>query len=276
MQTSPANVGTLAIVIVSHNTRRELDACLRSIHEHPPRVSHEVVVVDNASRDGSADAVRAAWPGVRVIALDRNVGFSAGNNAGIRATASALVLLLNSDTMVPDGAIDRLVAALDELPGASIVGPQIVDADGNPELSFGQMLSPFVELRRKLVVRYASASRIATMTSETREVDWVSGACLLVRRRDAEAAGLLDERYFMYCEDVDFCAAVRRNGGRVYFTPAAQIVHLRGRSWRTNPGATSEGYRRSQLAFYRKHHPAWEPILRLYLALQGKLPINRG
>ena len=266
----------LAIVIVSHNTRRDLEACLRSLHEHPPHTSHEIIVVDNASGDGTADAVRAQWPHVRVLALDTNVGFSAGSNAGIRATSSDLVLLLNSDTIVPEAAIDRMVSALGELPGASIVGPRILDAAGNPELSFGDMLSPFVELRRKLLVRYASPSRIAAMTSQTREVDWVTGACLLVRRGDAEAAGLLDERYFMYCEDVDFCAAVRRNGGRVYFAPVAQIIHLRGRSWRASPAATSEGYRRSQLAFYRKHHPAWEPILRLYLALQGKLPINRG
>jgi GT2 family glycosyltransferase len=276
MHTSSPQAISLSIVIVSHNTRPDLDACLRSLHEHPPRIPHQIAVVDNASRDGSVEAVRAQWPGVMVVALDRNVGFSAGNNAGIRATTSDLVLLLNSDTTVPDGAVDRLVAALDELPGASIVGPRILDADGSPELSFGRMLSPFAELKQKLTVRYASASRIASMTSRTREVDWVSGACLLVRRRDAEAAGLLDERYFMYCEDVDFCAAVRRNGGRVYFTPAAQIVHLRGRSWRANPGGAEDTYRRSQLAFYRKHHPAWEPILRLYLALQGKLPINRG
>ena len=110
------------------------------------------------------------------------------------------------------------------------------------------------------------------MTSKTRQVDWVTAACLLVRRRDAEAAGLLDERYFMYCEDVDFCAAVRANGGKVYFTPLAQIVHLRGRSWRANPAATADSYRRSQLAFYRKHHPCWAPLLKPYLALRGKLP----
>ena len=266
----------LTIVIVSHNTRSDLENCLRSLHEHAPRVSHDIVVVDNASRDGSVEAVRAQWPGVQVIALDTNVGFPAGNNAAIRATSSEFVLLLNSDTIVPEGAIELLVGELRTLPGASIAGPKIVDASGNPELSYGSMISPTAELRQKLLQRFASPERIELMTSRTREVDWVSGACLLVRRKDAEAAGLMDERYFMYCEDVDFCAAVRANGGKVYFTPAARIVHLRGRSWRASPAATAESYRRSQLAFYRKHHPAWEPILRLYLALQGKLPINRG
>ncbi len=262
----------LAIVIVSHNTKAELENCLRSLYEHPPRVLHEVTVVDNASRDGSAEMVRSHWPGVRVIRLDTNVGFAAGNNAGIRQTASDLLLLLNSDTIVPAGAIDHLISALQELPRAAVVGPRIVDGEGRPELSFGRMIGPFAELRQKMLVRFASPGQLRALTSKVREVDWVTAACLLVRRRDAEAAGLFDERYFLYCEDVDFCAAIRANGGTVYFTPAAQIVHLRGRSWRASPVATAERYRRSQLAFYQKHHPGWAPILKLYLGLRGKLP----
>ena len=264
----------LSILIVSYNARRELENCVRSLQVHPPLVAHEVVVIDNASTDGSADVVRAQFPAVRVVPLAANVGFARANNEGIRHTAGELILLLNSDTVVPEGAVDRLVRAMRELPGASIVGPRLVDAQGTAELSFGRMLSPWAELRQKLIVRTAGSRKIAAMTSQTRLVDWVSGACLLVRRRDAEAAGLLDERYFMYCEDVDFCAAVRANGGRVYFTPAAEVVHLRGRSRASAPQATAHAYRRSQLAFYRKHHPAWAPILRLYLGIRGKLPIN--
>jgi GT2 family glycosyltransferase len=267
----------LAIVIVNHNTRKDLENCLQSLHDHPPNVLHEIVVVDNASRDGSVEAVRSRWPDVRVIALNSNVGFASANNEGIRRSESELVLLLNSDTIVPHGAIDRLIAALRELPGASVVGPKIVNGDGRSELSYGRMMTPLSELRQKLLVRYASPMRLAAMTSRTRRVDWVTGACMLVRRRDAEAAGLLDERYFMYCEDVDFCAAVRANGGKIYFTPLAQIVHLRGRSWRPGSatGSDSDSYHRSQLAFYRKHHPAWALILKAYLTLRGKLPNGR-
>jgi hypothetical protein len=262
----------LTIIIVSYNTRTDLENCLQSLHDHPPRVSHEIVVVDNASRDGSVDAVRSRWPGVTIIALNSNVGFASATNAAIRRTESELVLLLNSDTIVPEGAIDRLIAAMRELPDAAVVGPKIVDGNGLSELSYGRMMTPLAELRQKLFVRYASPLKLSWLTSETRPVDWVSGACMLVRRRDAEAAGLLDERYFMYCEDVDFCAAIRANGGTIYFTPLAQIVHLRGRSWRAGPAATATYYRRSQLAFYRKHHPAWAPLLKAYLALRGKLP----
>jgi GT2 family glycosyltransferase len=107
-------------------------------------------------------------------------------------------------------------------------------------------------------------SRVEALTRQPHSPDWVSGACLLVRREDAEAVGLLDERYTMYTEDVDFCAALRARGRRVLFTPAVEIVHLRGRSAATAPAATRAAYRRSHVAFYQKHHPAWAPLLRLY------------
>ena len=105
------------------------------------------------------------------------------------------------------------------------------------------------------------------MTRREQWPDWVSGACLLVRRRDAEAVGLLDERFFMYTEDVDFCAAIRARGGRVLFSPRVEIVHARGRSAASAPAATHAAYRRSQLAFYEKHHPGLAPLLRLYVRL---------
>jgi GT2 family glycosyltransferase len=209
---------------------------------------------------------------VRSIPLDANVGFAKANNIGFRQTQSELVLLLNSDTIVPAGAIDGLIRAMRALPGAAVAGPRLVDANGVAELSFGRMMGPFAELRQKLLNRVDSRDRIEDMTSGGQEVDWVSGACLLVRRSEAEAAGLLDERYFMYCEDVDFCAAVRGRGGRVYFTPATEVVHLGGRSGRMDRPATQTAYRQSHLAFYEKHHPGWAPLLRLYLAVQGKLP----
>jgi GT2 family glycosyltransferase len=234
-------------------------------------VDHEILVVDNASTDGTVDNVRAQWPGVRLIEAGSNLGFAKANNIGIRQSFGELVLLLNGDTLVPSGAIDALVAALDKRPEVAIAGPRLVDAHGRAELSFGRMISPFNEIRQKL----RAHGNVERLTSTERSVDWVSGACLLVRRADAEAVGLLDERFFMYTEDVDFCAAVRARGRKVLFTPAAEIVHLRGRSRLAAPHATEMLYRRSQLAFYEKHHPDWAPILRFYLRLRGRLPDNR-
>lgn len=269
---------SLSIIIVSYNARAHLEVCLRSLAAAPPAIPHQIVVVDNASGDGSAAAVRAGWPGVTVIELPANAGFAAGNNAGIRATRGDLILLLNNDTIVPPGAIDRLVARLRAHPGAAVAGPRLVDASQRVELSFGPMISPWAELRQKWTAAlYARGVGMATRWVERaasleREVDWVSGACLLVRRDAAERAGLLDERFFLYTEDVDFCAAIRANGGRILFTPESEIVHLRGRSRATAPAAMNAAYRRSHLAFYEKHHPAWAPLLRLYLRVKGQLP----
>lgn len=267
----------LSIVIVNFNGRGHLENCLRSLSAHPPATAHEVVVVDNASTDDSAE-IAAGFPAVRLLRLPVNAGFSAGNNAGIRATGGELVLLLNNDTVVPEGAIDRLVARLDAHPDAAVAGPRLVDAQGEPELSFGPMITPFGELRQKIVTGLhargvpLASSWVRRATSREHAVDWVSGACLLVRRKVAEQVGLLDERFFLYTEDVDFCASVRAAGWKVLFTPAAEIVHLRGRSRATAARQMNAAYRRSHLAFYEKHHPRWVWLLRLYLRGKNQLP----
>jgi N-acetylglucosaminyl-diphospho-decaprenol L-rhamnosyltransferase len=270
----------LSIVIVSFNARTDLERCLQSldsVHGAPTRRSHEIIVVDNASTDGSADAARR-WQDVQVIETGANLGFASGSNIGIRASCGTNLLLLNSDTIVPAGALDLMIDALDRHSDVAVVGPRLVDAAGRAELSFGRMIGPLNELRQKILMRGHAAQQTVISSSVDRATrqeqfpDWVSGACLLVRRRDADAVGLLDERYFMYLEDVDFCAAIRARGRRVLFAPAAEVVHLRGQSARSTAAAaasTSVAYRRSQLAFYEKHHPGWVPLLRLYLRLRG-------
>lgn len=261
-------MSVLSIVIVSFNARADLQACLLSLKKAPPSPpvdDHEVIVVDNDSADGSAEAAERI-PGVRVIRMGRNAGFPAANNAGIRESRGDLLLLLNSDTLVPPGALDRLVGRLLATDTAAIAGPRLVDAAGRPELSFGRMITPLNELRQKR----RPAEWIQAETAREQFVDWVSGACLLVRRADADAAGLLDERFFLYTEDVDFCHAVRARGRKVLFTPAAEVTHLRGRSRASQPDASRAAYRRSHIAFYQKHHPAWVPLLKLYLRLKGE------
>jgi N-acetylglucosaminyl-diphospho-decaprenol L-rhamnosyltransferase len=274
-------VADLSIIIVSFNTAGELTQCLASLRDHPPAVPHDTVVVDNASSDSTVETLRSSWPGVRLIGNTANVGFAAANNIGIRATSGEFVLLLNSDTIVPAGALDTLVDALKARPALAAIGPRLVDAEGRTEVSFGPMMGPFNELRQKLLVtlharRVGPVSRLVDRRARRwQEPDWVSGACLLVRRADAVAAGLLDERYFLYAEDVDFCAALRALGKRIGFSPDAEVVHLRGASRRSRPEASERAYRRSQLAFYAKHHPAWAGMLRTYLRVRGALPPDR-
>jgi GT2 family glycosyltransferase len=263
----------LSIVIVSFNAHADLERCLASLHQPPPVASHEIIVVDNASTDDSVQAA-LGWPDVRLLRSPINRGFAAANNIGIRQSSGQHVLLLNSDTIVRPGTIDRLLGELGRHPEAAAIGPRLVDVKGQPELSFGAMITPLAELRQRRLVRGlergdpAILQQVDAMTRQERSPDWISGACLLVRRADAEAVGLLDERYFMYTEDVDFCAALRARGRRVLFTPSVEVIHLRGRSAATAPEATRAAYRRSHLAFYQKHHPALAPIIQLYRRLR--------
>jgi GT2 family glycosyltransferase len=262
----------LSIIIVSYNARADLERCLTSLAENPPSAHHEIIVVDNASADQSADAARGH--GAQVIETGGNLGFGHANNIGIRASRGTNVLLLNSDTIVRAEAIDRLLHVLAARPELAIVGPRLVDGEGRAELSFGRMIGPLTEWRQKRLVAGnerrdpAISATVDRMTRQEQIVDWVSGACLLVRRAAADRAGLFDERFFLYTEDVDFCAAVRGTGGKILFWPAVEIVHLRGRSGTSAPEETYQAYVNSRLAFYEKHHPAWAPVLRLLIRLR--------
>ena len=268
---------SVAIVIVSYNVRRELDACLQSLDSQRVRDGLEIVVVDNGSSDGTLDAVRSRWPRVRVIESGGNVGFARANNIGIRATASDYVLLLNPDTIVPVDAVEALVQRLTGDARAAAAGPRLVDETGRAELSFGWTIGPIGELRQKAIGAlyhrgFPPARRLVDRwTRQSGYRPWVSGACFLVRRADLEAAGMLDERYFMYTEDVDLCVTLRNRGREILFVAEVEVTHLRGRSAARNP-QTERLRRRSQLAYYGKHHPRWVPLLRVYLRLTGRLP----
>lgn len=263
----------LAVVVVTYNSRQEIDACLQSVIDTAP--SAHVVVVDNASPDGTAGYVRERFPGVHVIESSSNLGFARANNAGAAASSSELLLLLNPDTVVPPRALDQLVSSLRDRPAAAIVGPRLIDDEGRAELSFGPPISPWGELTQKLRLslynrRVAWMERAVerwTRTAGTRA--WVSGACLLIRRADWTAAGGFDERFFMYTEDVDLCMRIRARGRDVWFEPGVEVRHLRGRSATRNP-ATERLRRQSQLVYYETHLPGWAWLLRLYLKLTGR------
>lgn len=266
---------SLAVVIVSYNVRADLERCLQSLAGACDPYPATTTVVDNGSSDGTVAMLRDQWPGVQLIEAGANVGFARGNNLGIRATSGDLVLLLNPDTVVPPEQIAALVRGLVAEPDAAAAGPRLVDGAGRPELSFGPMIGPWGEFtQRRLVRAYdrGDAWAVAEVERLTRLAgprDWVSGACLLAWRRDLDAVGLLDERYFMYTEDVDLCAAFRARGRAVLFVPDATVRHLRGRSAASAPAATELRRRQSQLAFYRKHHPAWAPLLAWWLRRRG-------
>jgi len=262
----------VAAVIVSFNTREHLLRCVASIESHAS-VPVEVVVVDNASADGSVDALRAAHPGARVIENRANLGFAAACNRGLRESRAPYALLLNSDALVEAGTIATLAAVLDERADVGIVGPRTVGPDGGPQVSFGPDLTPLAEWRqRRLVVALrerdpAAMREVEDLCAREHEPVWVSGSCLLARRAALEAVGGLDEGFFLYEEDVDLCLRVRRAGWRVLYTPRATVRHHLGKSMETLPERARLEYDKSHLRFYAKHRgPGARALLRSYLA----------
>ena len=269
------NHSSLAIIIVTYNSATEIGPCLDSLVGHTGPFPTAVTVVDNASSDGTASIVRKRWPSVQVIESPTNVGFSRANNIGIRATRGDYVLLLNPDTVAPPAAIQTLVRGLAAHPDAAIAGARLLSERGFPELSWGDPIGPWNEFKRKIfsALYYRKVRRIVRrvdkMSRQAREVSWVSGACMVIRRSDLEAVGLLDERFFMYTEDVDLCLAMTKRGRAVLYVAGAEVLHYRGRSATRNP-ASDRMYRKSQVAYYEKHLPRWAGLLRTYLKLTGK------
>ena len=267
---------SLAIIIVTFNAMEEIDACLESLVGHTEPFPTTITVVDNASHDGTAAHIRQRWPSVQVIDAGGNLGFAKGNNIGMRATQSDYVLLMNPDTVAPPGAIQTLVRGLASHPEAAIAGERLLSPTGFPEMSWGAVITPWNETKQMLFSRLylrkirRVVKKMDRLSRQAREVEWVSGACMVVRRADLEAVGGFDERYFMYNEDVDLCIAMRQRGRLTLYIAGAEVLHHRGKSAPKNP----ELERRRQLshvAYYEKHLPKWAPLLRVYLKLTGKL-----
>lgn len=267
----PAKV---AVVVVSFNTREDLLRCLGSLGVVTTPL--EVVVVDNASADGSADAVRRAFPRAEVITSDANEGYAKANNRGWRATSAPFVLFLNSDAEVPAGTVETLLEMLEKRPSVGIVGPRTVGTDGTLQVSSGPDLTPLAEWHQRRLVRGvetkdpAALAAAAERTSTEHEPVWVSGSCLLTRRAHIEAVGGFDEAFFLYEEDVDLCVRVGRLGYRVLFVPSAKVLHHKGRSMARVPDLARFEYHRSHLLYYRKHRGrVIVTFLRAYLAVLG-------
>jgi hypothetical protein len=265
----------VAVVIVSFEAREALLACLASLRTHAS-IPIETVVVDNASADGSVDAVRAAHPKALFLANAENVGFARACNQGWRASRAPHILFLNPDAEVLPGAVGALARLLETRPEVGAAGPLTRSADGAIQVSTGPDLAPLAERRqRRLVLRVARRDALALAAAEAlhsreHEPDWVSGSCLVARRTALEAVAGFDERFFLYEEDADLCRRLRAAGWRVVFTPAAEVRHRRGQSMARAPRRARLEYDRSHLLYYRKHNgPVAVAVLRLLLFSRG-------
>jgi len=251
---------SLSIIIVSYNTCDYLRDCLGSLSAQDRTA--EIIVVDNGSADGSIDMVRDEFPQARVIEAGENLGFAKANNLGIRQSQGEYVLLLNSDTIAKPGALTALARFLDAHPEAAAVGPRLLNADGSRQLACYRFPSPGRAFRDQLFVtalladhpRWGDYRRWAH--DSVRAVDFVIGAALLVRRTAIAQVGLLDEGFFMYAEETDWCYRMRQAGWKIYFTPDAEVTHYGGGSGKAMADRVFAQFSESQSRFYRKHYGA--------------------
>jgi len=229
----------LSVIIISYNTKKLLRDCLISVYKEAGSLSMEVFVVDNASKDGSVEMATQEFPQVKIIANKENLGFAKANNQAMRICRGRYALLLNSDTKVLPEAFARMTAFMEANPQAGICGCRLLNADGTFQRSFKD--------KNPLSLNLKAAD-------ETREVGWVIGAALLIRREAWEKSGLLDENFFFYNEDMEWCYRVRKNGFTVWYVHSAEIIHYGGQSsGKFNPALMYEGYRGGYY-FCRKHY----------------------
>lgn len=241
----------VSVVVVTWNARDHIERCLESVR------GRDVIVVDNGSTDGTVDLVRERFPDLRLIEQE-NVGMGGGNNTGMRAAEGRYFLLLNSDAWVEGDGLDILLAFADAHPDAAVVGPRLQNVDGSLQRSvrgeptlwsmsteyfFIRKLAPHTDLLNPLYVGGFDHDAV-------REVDWLSGAALLVRREAADAVGLFDENFFMFSEEADWQTRFRRAGWKVWFCPDALVTHVGGAS---HGGRMYVENLRGQLRYFAKH-----------------------
>jgi hypothetical protein len=251
----------LSVVVVNWNARRFLARCISSLIQGSQGLRSEVLLVDNASSDGSVEFVRRRFPEVKIIESAHNLGFAQGCNLGIRESSGRYLLLVNPDVVALQGCVETLVETLDRHPEVGLVGPRIVGVDGCvqpscmrfPSLwSAGCRAFALDTLFKRLTTLSSSAARGRKM-STSRDVDVVNGCFWAVRRQAIDEVGLLDERFFMYSEDVDWCRRFGEHGWLVRYQPQAQAIHFGGGSSAAAPVRFYVEMRRAEIQYWEKH-----------------------
>jgi len=265
----------LSVVIVNYNTKKFFKDCLESIFKHTKGLDYELIVVDNASTDGSVEYLQrfkgSKVQRSKVIFNKENLGFSRGNNQGIRQAEGKYILLLNSDTLLKDNALFKMVEFVDQHPEISVLGPRLLNSDGIFQASVGRFPTlPVVAVM--LFKEHFGGSRLVRWAPDRIcPVDWVMGAALIARKEVFEKVGLLDEKIFMYMEEVEWCYRVKKAGYKIYFYPGAEIFHLGQGSSKTGRKEPILNIYKGLIYFYQKHKSTWE-----LLVLRGLLKLKAG
>ncbi len=252
----------VSIIIVNWNTKQLLEDCLRSIYKQTADLTYEVIVVDNASTDGSVEMVRKNFPQVKTIENSQNLGFARANNIGIRAGTGRYICLINSDVTLLDGCIGRLAAFMDGHPAIGMAGPKILNSDGTIQHScrhFPSIWNNFCQAvgLNHIFPKSAFFSHCIMDYwdhNSVRSIDVLSGCFWTVRREALDKVGLLDEEFFIYGEDIDWCRRFHNAGWDIVFYPEAQAVHLGAASSANAPVKFYVEMQKADLQYWRKHH----------------------
>jgi GT2 family glycosyltransferase len=246
----------LSIIIVNWNTKEYLLPCLKSIFKGGQGTGWEVIVVDNGTRDGSREELKKVFPSAHLIENEKNFGFAKAANQGLQKASGKYALLLNPDTQVKNGAIERLVSFMDAHSDVGVAGAQLLNADGTKQNSIANFPSLGTELMNKSLLRWLFPKKFPGKErnySEPIEVDSVIGACMMVRRDTLDKVGLLDEDYFLFLEETDWCYRMKKEGWRIYHVPQAEIYHFQGKSAETVKKRARVEFYRSRYHFFKKN-----------------------
>lgn len=247
---------TLTIVIINWNTREDLLVCLDSVEIVTRGFTIETIVVDNHSQDGSPEIVKKCYPWVSLIENKKNLGFAKAANDALHQMKGWYALLLNPDTRVKGGTIESLISFMDQHPEAGLVGAQLLNADGSKQNSIANFPSLATELLNKSLLRWLFPKSFPGKEedySEPIEVESVIGACMMVRREAMDQVGLLDEHYFLFLEETDWCYRMKRAGWKVYHVPQAEAYHFQGKSAEKEKERARVEYFRSRYHFFKKN-----------------------
>jgi GT2 family glycosyltransferase len=245
----------LSVVILNYNTTKLTEACLESVFKSKTDFEFEVLVSDNGSTDGSIEMVKTRFPQVKLIENNANLGFSKGNNVAIKQSRGQYVLLLNSDTTVDPDAFDVSVKYMDAHPNVGVLGGKLILPDGSLDKATRRKFpNPANAFLRLFGLSKYSDYNIDTPIDQETEIDATVGAYMMVRRRAIEKVGMLDEEYFMYGEDLDWCWQIKHGGYKIVYYPAARITHYKYGSSQMIPFRTIRMAHQAMKIFYRKHY----------------------
>lgn len=262
----------ISVIVISYNTRQMTLDCLRRLHEDLSDLAAEVFVVDNASSDGSIQAVRASFPAVRLIENSTNVGFGAANNQAMRMARGEFIMLLNSDAFPKPGATKVLIEYLRARPEVGVVGPKLLNADGSTQQSCYRFPTPAQCWRENLWISTLFRDHAVLgdyshwAHDRERGVEWIVGACMLIRREVVARTGGFDERFFMYAEETDWQRRIRDAGWEIAYTPAVAVTHLGGASGANEKSRVNRNFFDSLDYYERKHH-GWIGLVLLRLGM---------